>query len=173
MGGAGDAAGGVTDRVFGQTEQAEAMELLRETHPDWHQESFLSMINDSLGPDVLRAYLKGDLDSLRETTREQAYAMLAASVNERKERQLLMDPRSTQPQATLERTISHLTPRTPGQTQARLASTPSVLSHHRSSNTAAPLSPLLPPSPLSPFRSERSTLRRGALSPLPPAQFST
>jgi len=93
MGGAGDAAGGVTDRVFGQTEQAEAMELLRETHPDWHQESFLSHINDSLGPDVLSAYLKGDLDSLRESTREQAYAMLAASVNERKERQLLMDPR--------------------------------------------------------------------------------
>jgi len=93
MGGAGDAAGGVTDRVFGQTEQAEAMSLLRETHPGFHQETFLSHINDELGPEVLSAYLKGDLDMLREATREQAYATLAASVNERKQRQLLMDTR--------------------------------------------------------------------------------
>ena len=93
MGGAGDAAGGVTDRIFGQTEQAEAMLLLRETHPDFDQEAFLEGISEDLAPDVLGAYLKGDLDRLRETTREQAYAMLAASVNERKERSLLMDDR--------------------------------------------------------------------------------
>lgn len=41
FGAAGDAAGAVGDRVMGETEQAEAMMLLRETHPRWNQEVFL------------------------------------------------------------------------------------------------------------------------------------
>ena len=91
--GAGDGVGGVTDRVFGVTEQAEAMELLRETHPPWVQEDFLQHISDDLGPEVLGAYLTGDADVLKSATREQALAMLTASVNERKERKLNMDDR--------------------------------------------------------------------------------
>ena len=91
--GAGDGVGGVTDRVFGVTEQAEAMELLRETHPDFVQEDFLQYINDELGPSVIGAYLKGEVEVLQQACREQALATLKASVNERTERKLLMDPR--------------------------------------------------------------------------------
>ena len=86
-------ASGVTDRVFGVTEQAEAMELLRETHPDFVQEDFLQYINDELGPSVIGAYLKGEVEVLQQACREQALATLKASVNERTERKLLMDPR--------------------------------------------------------------------------------
>lgn len=41
FGAAGDAAGAVGDRVMGENEQAEAMQLLRTTYPRWNQEVFL------------------------------------------------------------------------------------------------------------------------------------
>ena len=92
MGGAGDAAGRVGD-FFGETEQAEAMGLLREQMPEFRQEAFLEHISEDLGPEVISAYLKGDLDVLRANCRDQAYAILSSSVHERVTRQIRMDPR--------------------------------------------------------------------------------
>ena len=91
-----DGASEIGDRfggILGETEQAEALALLRESHPGWSQEDFIAEIENELGPQIIGAYLKGDLDVLRESTRDQAYALLSSSVNERKERQILMDPR--------------------------------------------------------------------------------
>ena len=96
FGGAGDAAGGIGDRVFGETEQAEALRELREIYPDWSQESFTQMIGADLGPQIIGAYLKGDTGSqelLRHHCRDQAYATLHASIVDRQTRQLRMDPR--------------------------------------------------------------------------------
>ena len=57
------------------------------------QEGFLEEIKEEMGPQVLSAYLKGDMDVLRATCRDQAYATLHASVVDRQTRQLLMDTR--------------------------------------------------------------------------------
>ena len=90
---AGDAAGSATDRILGQTEQAEARELLREVMPSFSQDEFLKHLKSELMPQVIGAYLKGDDAVLRTACREQAYALLHASVMERQARQLKMDPR--------------------------------------------------------------------------------
>ena len=92
MGGVGDAADRVGD-FFGETEQAEALGMLREQDPYWRQEAFLTHIHEDLGPEIIGAYLKGDLDVLRANCRDQAYAILSSSVHERQTRQLRMDPR--------------------------------------------------------------------------------
>ena len=91
-----DGAGEIGDRfggILGETEQAEALTLLRESHPTWQQEAFIEEIESELGPLVIGAYLGGDLDVLRATCRDQAYALLSSSVNERKAQQIVMDPR--------------------------------------------------------------------------------
>ena len=93
FGKAGDAAGSATDRILGQTEQAEARELLREVMPSFSQDEFLKHLKSELMPQVIGAYLKGDDAVLRTACREQAYALLHASVMERQARQLKMDPR--------------------------------------------------------------------------------
>jgi hypothetical protein len=99
MGGAGDAAGEAGDRVsgwMGETEEAEAMTMLREQLPAFSREGFLGEVQDDLMPKVIGSYLRGtteDLEVLRSTCREQAYAMFSSSVNERKERQMRMDSR--------------------------------------------------------------------------------
>merc|ERR1719353_1124216 len=67
--------------------------MLKEQMPEFRQEAFLAHINDSLGPEVIGAYLKGDLDILRANCRDQAYAILSSSVHERITRQIRMDPR--------------------------------------------------------------------------------
>jgi len=93
FGGAGDAAGGIGDRVFGETEQAEAMAELRTMMPEYSQEEFLSMISKDMGPEIIGAFLKGDIEPIRAQTRDQAFATLQASVTDRITRQLRMDPR--------------------------------------------------------------------------------
>ena len=62
-------------------------------HTYTSQESFLQEIGEEMGPRVIGAYLKGDMDVLRATCRDQAYATLNASVVDRHTRQLLMDTR--------------------------------------------------------------------------------
>lgn len=99
MGGAGEAAGAAGDRFsgwMGETEEAEAMTMLREQLPSFSREGFLAEVHDDLMPKVIGAYLRGtteDLEVLRGTCREQAYAMFSSSVNERRERQMRMDSR--------------------------------------------------------------------------------
>tara|TARA_B100000768_G_C10996450_1_gene256121 strand:- start:112 stop:516 length:405 start_codon:yes stop_codon:yes gene_type:complete len=46
-----------------------------------------------MAPEVLGAYLKGEVDPVKLHCREQALAQLQALMNERNERNLLMDPR--------------------------------------------------------------------------------
>lgn len=93
FGGAGDAAGGLGDRFFGETEQAEAMAELRKLMPDYSQDAFLSMISKDMGPKVIGAYLRADMEVIRAQTRDQAFATLQASVTDRITRQLKMDER--------------------------------------------------------------------------------
>ena len=50
-------------------------------------------IREKMAPDVIGAYLKGDLETLRANCREQAFAQLNALVQERNSRNLLMDTR--------------------------------------------------------------------------------
>jgi len=91
--GAGEASGGIGDRVFGETEMAEALRELKTMVPDFQQDEFLEYISTDLGPKVIGAYLRGDEDVLRANCREQAYAALHASVVDRQTRQLRMDER--------------------------------------------------------------------------------
>ena len=93
LGGASNAAGGIGDIVLGETEQAEAMAELRVMLPDFSQEDFLDMIGREMGPEIIGAYLKGDMELIREQCRDQAFATLQASVVDRQTRQLRMDTR--------------------------------------------------------------------------------
>ena len=93
FGAAGDAAGGIGDRMFGETEQAEAMAELRQRMPTFSIDQFLADDMGKLAPAVLSAYLGGDVEGLRRTTRDQAYGALHRSVLERDTQQLKMDTR--------------------------------------------------------------------------------
>jgi len=92
-GAAGEGVSGVADRVMGENEQAEAFALLREQMPQFNQEAFLEHVKSTMAPEVLGAYLKGEVDPVKLHCREQALAQLQALMNERNERNLLMDPR--------------------------------------------------------------------------------
>lgn len=90
----GEGAGGLGDRIFGETEQAEAMSELRLLMPDFAIDEFLREdISRTLAPEVLRAYLRGDVEALRRTCRDAAFGVLQRSVMEREAQQLLMDQR--------------------------------------------------------------------------------
>jgi len=90
----GEGAGGLGDRIFGETEQAEAMRELRILMPDFSIDEFLAHdISTTLAPDVLGAYLKGDVEALRRTCRDAAFGVLQRSVMEREAQQLMMDQR--------------------------------------------------------------------------------
>lgn len=91
----------------------DAWPQLKEMMPEFRQEAFVEHIAENLAPAVVTAYLKGDLDTLRATCREQAYAMLASSVNERITTQLLMDQR-----------ILHMSVRLPPPAAARPPASP-------------------------------------------------
>lgn len=84
----GDAAGGVGDRIFGETEQAEALRELREIMPDFDMDTFLATEVVQKQKDVLGAYLRGDMEVLRRNCREAAYGALHKSVMERQAHQL-------------------------------------------------------------------------------------
>lgn len=87
------AAGGLGDRIFGETEQAEAVRDLREQLPSFSIETFLQQDMNRIAPEVLKAYLKGDIEALSKTTREAAFGSLKRSVMEREAHQLQVDPR--------------------------------------------------------------------------------
>ena len=90
----GDTAGGIGDRLLGETEQAEAMRELRVVMPDFSIDSFLQHdVGATLAPQVLTAYLNGDVESLKRTTREAALGVLQRSVMEREAQQIVIDPR--------------------------------------------------------------------------------
>lgn len=88
----GDAAGGVGDRIFGETEQAEALRELREIMPDFDMDTFLATEVVQKQKDVLGAYLRGDMEALRRTCRDAAYGALHKSVMERQAHQLKVRP---------------------------------------------------------------------------------
>jgi import inner membrane translocase subunit TIM44 len=86
----GDAAGGVGDRIFGETEQAEALRELREIMPDFDMDTFLATEVVQKQKEVLGAYLRGDMEALRRTCRDAAYGALHKSVMERQAHQLMV-----------------------------------------------------------------------------------
>jgi len=90
---AGDAAGGFGDRVLGETEQAEAVRELKEIVPDFSIDDFLNNDVKIIVPQVLNAYLKGNVDELRRTCRDAAFGMLHRSVLDREAASLQIDPR--------------------------------------------------------------------------------
>jgi len=93
FGAAGDTAGGLGDRIFGETEQAEAIGELRTLVPDFTVDEFMKHDVEHLVPQVLKAYLVGDAETLRRTCRDAAYGMLHKSIMEREAHQLVMDQR--------------------------------------------------------------------------------
>ena len=69
------------------------------------------MVGQELGPHVIGAYLKGDLEVLRSHCRDQAFATLNASTADLISRQLKMDPRilhMSEPEPEGVRTINGL-----------------------------------------------------------------
>ena len=73
-GAAGEGVSGVADRVMGENEQAEAVALLREQMPHFDQEAFLEHVKTTMAPEVLGAYLKGEVAPVKLHCREQARA---------------------------------------------------------------------------------------------------
>ena len=73
-GAAGEGVSGVADRVMGENEQAEAVALLREQMPHFEQEAFLEHVKTTMAPEVLGAYLKGEVAPVKLHCREQARA---------------------------------------------------------------------------------------------------
>lgn len=90
---AGGAASGITDRVLGETETAEALTILVERDPDFRQDEFLHHVEKVIIPDVIGAYLAGDLRTLRRWCRDQGFATLHGNVQARIAQQLFMDRR--------------------------------------------------------------------------------
>jgi len=83
----------VTDRVFGENENAEALLTLKERDPAFHPEPFLEHMEKVLIPKVIGAYLAGSLPDLRALCVEQGFATLHSNVQARIAQQIHMDRR--------------------------------------------------------------------------------
>jgi len=90
---AGNAASGVTDRVFGENENAEALAFLRERDQAFRPDIFVQHLEKVLVPKVIGAYLAADLKVLRAFCRDQAFATLHSNVQARIAQQIFMDRR--------------------------------------------------------------------------------
>ena len=105
-------------------------------------------IREKMAPDVIGAYLKGDLETLRANCREQAFAQLNALVQERNSRNLLMDTRilhMSEPELEGIRIISGLP------TPVRLERAPSRAPHRSThARTRAPSLVATLPTPVTP-----------------------
>jgi import inner membrane translocase subunit TIM44 len=91
--GVGNVSSTVSDRVFGENENAEALALLKERDAAFAPGPFVEHCEGVLIPKVIAAYLKGDLPALRETCTEAAYASLHSNVQARIAQQWFMDRR--------------------------------------------------------------------------------
>mmetsp|Transcript_11157 Transcript_11157/g.22215 ORF Transcript_11157/g.22215 Transcript_11157/m.22215 type:complete len:368 (-) Transcript_11157:112-1215(-) len=74
---------GMYDRVFAENEHAQVIRAVRETDPTFQISKFLSEMEGGRIETVLKAYLEGDEDRLRETCLEPAYDVFLASIKER------------------------------------------------------------------------------------------
>jgi len=90
---AGGAATGITDRVLGENENAEAFALLKERDPTFEHGAFMAHVEKVIIPKVIGAYLSGDLATLRHMCRDQGFATLHSNVQARIAQGIHMDRR--------------------------------------------------------------------------------
>lgn len=83
----------VSDRVFGENENAEALALLKERDDAFRPGLFVEHMEVALLPRLIKAYLAGNLPELRAICVDQAYASLHSNVQARIAQQLFMDRR--------------------------------------------------------------------------------
>lgn len=83
----------VSDRVFGENENAEALAVLRERDAAFRPGPFVSHLEAELIPRLLKAYLAGHLPELKAIAVDQAYDSLQANVKVRMARNAFMDRR--------------------------------------------------------------------------------
>jgi len=83
----------IHDRFFAENEMAQVIGVIRTLDPKFTISRFLVDIESRLIPTVLGAYLAGDLETLQEHCTEEAFAMMAASIHERRLSGIVMDTR--------------------------------------------------------------------------------
>ncbi|GAB0493959.1 hypothetical protein MMPV_005247 [Pyropia vietnamensis] len=77
--------------VFAENEQAQVVGEIRELDPSFEVSAFLDMVERSMIPQVLDAYLAGDVGVLRGVCTDEAWRMLKASAVERAASGFVMD----------------------------------------------------------------------------------
>lgn len=79
------------DRLFAENEMGMVVREIREEDPNFRISEFLQQVETDLIPTILKAYLKGDRDTLSKMCTQDAYAMLNASIRERDTEGIVMD----------------------------------------------------------------------------------
>lgn len=77
--------------VFAENEQAQVVREIRELDPSFEVSAFLAMVERDMIPQVLDAYLAGDVGVLRGVCTDEAWRMLKASAVERAASGFVMD----------------------------------------------------------------------------------
>ncbi|KAK4529901.1 hypothetical protein CCYA_CCYA02G0758 [Cyanidiococcus yangmingshanensis] len=81
------------DRLFAENEMAQVLRAIRTIDHTFTISQFIAHMENQMIPTVLQAYLTGDLEILRTYCTEEAFAMMSASIHERRLSGIVMDPR--------------------------------------------------------------------------------
>jgi predicted lipid-binding transport protein (Tim44 family) len=81
------------DRLFAENEMAQVLRAIRTVDRTFTISHFIAEMENQVIPTVLQAYLTGDLETLRAHCTEEAFAMMSASIHERRLSGIVMDPR--------------------------------------------------------------------------------
>lgn len=91
--GVGNVGSSVSDRVFGENENAEALALLLERDAAFRHGPFMQHIEAVVIPRLVKAYLAGHMDELKKVCGQEAFENLSGRVRARMNQALFMDRR--------------------------------------------------------------------------------
>merc|ERR1712194_854368 len=89
---AGDKAADAGDWTFGENDQSNTVYEIKERDPDFSIQEFLGEVRQVIVPEVLAAYLAGDMKTIEARCQGQSYQAMFASCQERKAQGFTFDP---------------------------------------------------------------------------------
>eukprot|EP00742_Colponemidia_sp_Colp-10_P006914 GILJ01007417.1.p1 GENE.GILJ01007417.1~~GILJ01007417.1.p1 ORF type:complete len:421 (-),score=75.27 GILJ01007417.1:78-1292(-) len=81
----------INDRLFGETETAQAIRQMKEIDPSFRLYPFIDEVQYVVAPQVIGAFLKEDLMTLHKICTETVFSIMKATVSERHKLNLVMD----------------------------------------------------------------------------------
>ena len=79
------------DAVFAETEEGQAVKELRRLERDFNLEEWLLDVEDDFAPDMLEAYLTGNLELMSGVCGDTTKAMVTAAISEREKNGFVVD----------------------------------------------------------------------------------